>query len=169
MSLKFSGLNFHKKDRNRNQGNMKLIVCGASLWNTQAGMDCSYFALCKAQLALSGLWELPLFPNKLLHFPFTHMIKSNYSQSCQIPPENQTMHWQLGLKMTLLWLNFPIIYFAQSINHLKSLYLISGSLHSGDFFFLRESIIRAFKDPSPKMSYQLKLKLPVPLPYSVFQ
>lgn len=55
MSFKFSGLNFHKKDRNRNQGNVELIVCEASLWNIQAGMGCSHSALCKPQLALCGL------------------------------------------------------------------------------------------------------------------
>lgn len=63
------------------------------------------------------------------------MVLSNYNQSRQVPPGKP--HHALGvvLKITPALTEFLIIYFTQSSIDLKSLYLTSGPLHSGDFFF----------------------------------
>lgn len=69
-------------------------------------------SFCSLQTTAGTVWTLRMtFTSELLHFAiYSHdqiMVLSNYSQSCQIPPENQTMHWQLCLKTTPALIELP--------------------------------------------------------------
>lgn len=74
MCLKFSGVNFHKKDRNRNQGDVKLICVGGFI-REHAGRD-GLLSFCSLQTTAGTVWTMRItFQTNSYTLQFTHMIK----------------------------------------------------------------------------------------------